>query len=155
MNLLSIRAVYIPGVLNRGADIMSRGGPRPGDWSLHPELIVHTGERTIPVLVFTEPTGGSTIRSGRLCSQPVAENALLRFSSGSADPAAPGSSPRGRAVSDSRSPRVQKRTMVSEPPAAGVKVARGSCRGERMNSSRREGRSGASQSQVNVFGSGR
>ena len=38
-HLLSIRAVYIPGVLNRGADIMSRGGPQPGDWTLHHDLI--------------------------------------------------------------------------------------------------------------------
>ena len=30
-HLLFIRAAYIPGVLNRGADIMSRGGPQPGD----------------------------------------------------------------------------------------------------------------------------
>ncbi|XP_053289751.1 LOW QUALITY PROTEIN: uncharacterized protein LOC128450365 [Pleuronectes platessa] len=38
-HFLSVRAVYIPGVLNTGADIMSRGGPRHGDWSLHPELV--------------------------------------------------------------------------------------------------------------------
>ena len=36
---LSIRAAYIPGELNRGADIMSRGGPHQGDWTLHPELV--------------------------------------------------------------------------------------------------------------------
>ncbi|MEQ2312901.1 hypothetical protein AMECASPLE_036155 [Ameca splendens] len=75
----------------------------------------------MPVVVLTEPTGGSTVRSGRLCSQPVAENAPLRFSSSSADPAAPGPSPRGTALSDFRSPRAQKRTMVSEPAAAGVR----------------------------------
>jgi len=38
-HLLSIRAMYVPGELNRGADLMSRGGPRQGDWSLHPELV--------------------------------------------------------------------------------------------------------------------
>ncbi|KAI3374147.1 hypothetical protein L3Q82_006008 [Scortum barcoo] len=38
-HLLSIRAMYIPGKQNRGADIMSRGGPRQGDWSLHLELV--------------------------------------------------------------------------------------------------------------------
>ncbi len=36
---LSLRAVYIPGHLNVGADILSRQGPRPGEWSLHPEVV--------------------------------------------------------------------------------------------------------------------
>ena len=30
-HLLSIRAMYVPGELNKGADLMSRGGPRQGD----------------------------------------------------------------------------------------------------------------------------
>ncbi len=30
--LLSLRAVYIPGHLNQGADILLRQGPRPGEW---------------------------------------------------------------------------------------------------------------------------
>ena len=38
-HLRSIRAVYIPGVLYRGADILSRRGPQPGDWTLHHNLI--------------------------------------------------------------------------------------------------------------------
>ncbi len=37
--LLSLRAVHIPGHLNMGADILSRQGPRPGKWMLHPELV--------------------------------------------------------------------------------------------------------------------
>ncbi len=36
---LSLRAVYIPGNLNVGADILSRQGPRPGEWRLHPEVV--------------------------------------------------------------------------------------------------------------------
>ncbi len=32
------RAVYIPGHLNIGADILSRQGPGPGEWRLHPEV---------------------------------------------------------------------------------------------------------------------
>ncbi|MEQ2227352.1 hypothetical protein ILYODFUR_036855 [Ilyodon furcidens] len=75
----------------------------------------------MPAVVFTEPTGGSTVRSGRLCSQLVAENSPLRFSTSSADPAAPGLSARGTALSDSRSPRAQKPAMVSESAAAGVR----------------------------------
>ncbi|KAI2646546.1 Transposon Ty3-G Gag-Pol polyprotein [Labeo rohita] len=37
--LLSLRAVYVPGHLNVGADILSRQGPRPGEWMLHPEVV--------------------------------------------------------------------------------------------------------------------
>ncbi|KAL0183805.1 hypothetical protein M9458_019501, partial [Cirrhinus mrigala] len=37
--LLSLRAVHIPGHLNVGADILSRQGPRPGEWMLHPEVV--------------------------------------------------------------------------------------------------------------------
>ncbi len=37
--ILSLRAVYIPGHLNVGADILSRQGPRPGEWRLHPEVV--------------------------------------------------------------------------------------------------------------------
>ncbi|KAI2646500.1 Transposon Ty3-G Gag-Pol polyprotein [Labeo rohita] len=38
--LLSLRAVHIPGHLNVGADILSRQGPRPGGWMLHPEVFI-------------------------------------------------------------------------------------------------------------------
>ncbi|KAI2645137.1 Transposon Ty3-G Gag-Pol polyprotein [Labeo rohita] len=37
--LLSLRAVYVPGHLNLGADILLRQGPRPGEWMLHPEVV--------------------------------------------------------------------------------------------------------------------
>ncbi|XP_067233771.1 uncharacterized protein [Chanodichthys erythropterus] len=37
--LLSLRAAYIPGHQNVGADILSRQGPRPGEWRLHPEVV--------------------------------------------------------------------------------------------------------------------
>ncbi len=36
---LSLRAVYILGHLNVGADILSRQRPRPGEWRLHPEVV--------------------------------------------------------------------------------------------------------------------
>ena len=36
--LKSIRAVHVPGLLNGGADLLSRGGPRYEDWSLHPRV---------------------------------------------------------------------------------------------------------------------
>ncbi len=37
--LLSLRAAYIPGTHNIGADILSRQGLRPGEWRLHPEVV--------------------------------------------------------------------------------------------------------------------
>ncbi|KAI2647584.1 ORF V: Enzymatic polyprotein [Labeo rohita] len=37
--LLSLRAVFVPGYLNVGADVLSRQGPRPGEWMLHPEVV--------------------------------------------------------------------------------------------------------------------
>ncbi len=37
--LASIRAIYIPGVVNRAADLLSRTGPPPEEWRLHPEVV--------------------------------------------------------------------------------------------------------------------
>ena len=37
-HLLSVRACYVPGLLNAGADLLSRGQLRYADWSLHPEV---------------------------------------------------------------------------------------------------------------------
>ena len=37
--LLSLRATHVPGVLNTGADLLSRGAPVYGEWTLHPEIV--------------------------------------------------------------------------------------------------------------------
>ena len=37
--LLSLRAMYLPGALNGPADLLSRQGPHPGEWRLHPEVV--------------------------------------------------------------------------------------------------------------------
>ena len=39
LHLRSIKASHISGVLNVGADLMSRGGPVEMEWSLHPEIV--------------------------------------------------------------------------------------------------------------------
>lgn len=39
LELLSLKAVYIPGVANKAADLLSRTGPLPGEWHLHPEVV--------------------------------------------------------------------------------------------------------------------
>jgi hypothetical protein len=36
---LSLRATHVPGILNRGADLLSRGNPIYGDWRLHPQIV--------------------------------------------------------------------------------------------------------------------
>ncbi len=36
---LSLRAMQIPGPVNQGADLLSRGGPAPGEWRLHPDVV--------------------------------------------------------------------------------------------------------------------
>lgn len=38
-NLLSLRAVHVPGHANVGADLLSRGNPRAADWRLHPQVV--------------------------------------------------------------------------------------------------------------------
>ncbi|XP_076144523.1 uncharacterized protein LOC143127104 [Alosa pseudoharengus] len=39
VHLPSLRAMYVPGVQNRAADLLSRTGPLPGEWRLHPEVV--------------------------------------------------------------------------------------------------------------------
>ena len=37
--LASVRAIYVPGLANRAADLLSRTGPLPGEWRLHPQVV--------------------------------------------------------------------------------------------------------------------
>ena len=39
VHIRSLRAVHIPGHLNYGADLLSRGDPQAADWCLHPQVI--------------------------------------------------------------------------------------------------------------------
>ncbi|KAL6467752.1 hypothetical protein MHYP_G00234290 [Metynnis hypsauchen] len=43
--LLSLRATHVPGILNRGADLLSRGNPLYGDWRLHPQVVAQLWQR--------------------------------------------------------------------------------------------------------------
>ncbi|XP_053195327.1 LOW QUALITY PROTEIN: uncharacterized protein LOC128379724 [Scomber japonicus] len=36
---VSLKAIYLPGAVNMAADLLSRGGPRPGEWRLHPQIV--------------------------------------------------------------------------------------------------------------------
>ncbi len=40
--LASLRAINIPGVVNRAVDLLSRTGPTPREWRLYPEVHTHT-----------------------------------------------------------------------------------------------------------------
>ncbi len=62
---LSLRAVYIPGHLNVGADILLRQGPRPGEWRLHPEVVKQSWS-------FWPGTGGSVRDSSDNALSPLA-----------------------------------------------------------------------------------
>ena len=44
-HLLSLRATHIPGVLNLGADLLSRGNPRYKDWKLYSEVVAQIWKR--------------------------------------------------------------------------------------------------------------
>ena len=39
-NLSSLRAAHVPGILNLGPDMLSRGPIPPGEWSLHPQTVL-------------------------------------------------------------------------------------------------------------------
>ncbi len=43
--LTSLRAVHIPSVANRAANTLSRTGPLPGEWRLHPEVVAQIWAR--------------------------------------------------------------------------------------------------------------
>lgn len=44
-HLMSLRAAHVPGILNRAADMLSRDGPREGDWRLHPQVVLQLWDR--------------------------------------------------------------------------------------------------------------
>ena len=45
VHFLSLRATHIPGHLNLGADLLSRGGPLVREWRLHPAVVAQIWER--------------------------------------------------------------------------------------------------------------
>lgn len=38
-HFLSLRATHVAGILNRGADLLSRGNPLCEEWRLHPKVV--------------------------------------------------------------------------------------------------------------------
>ncbi len=124
--VLSLRALYIPGYLNVGPDVLSRQGPRPGEWMLHPEVVkqiwrmFYTGrggplrnssECAMSPLVLS--SSSSSPRTGRYGTD-MAEAASVRLSP---DRSAPRSS-------DESTPRRCSPT-VSSPMLAGPSMVLG------------------------------
>lgn len=56
--LLSLRATHVPGALNRGADLLSRGSPLYGEWVLHPQVVKQVwqkyGQATVDLFASQE-----------------------------------------------------------------------------------------------------
>ncbi|XP_047205469.1 uncharacterized protein LOC124857922 [Girardinichthys multiradiatus] len=44
-HLLSLRATHVPGVMNRGVDLLSKGNPRYKEWKLHSEVMTQIWKR--------------------------------------------------------------------------------------------------------------
>ncbi|KAI2657596.1 Transposon Ty3-G Gag-Pol polyprotein [Labeo rohita] len=116
--LLSLRAVYLPGYLNVGADILSRQGPRPGEWMLHPEVV-----KQIWRVSSSSPGAGCH-------GTDVAEASSVRFSP---DRSAPGSSREsapGRGVPPPSSRVLAGPSMVLGPDFSPRRLSMGDSRQE-------------------------
>src|SRR4029434_5944096 len=90
-HVLSLRAVHIPGHLNYGADLLSRGDPRAADWCLHPQVIDQIWVRFFRAQVDLFANRQPPTRHRRARS-PVARSAPICFSP---DPAPPASAVQG------------------------------------------------------------
>ncbi|XP_034780644.2 uncharacterized protein LOC117973223, partial [Acipenser ruthenus] len=101
-NLLSLRATHIPGVVNLAADLLSRRGPHPSEWRLHPQTVERIWERFRKAQV-------DLFASAEMTHCPLWYT-LHRS----------GESPVGQRVSSSSGPKVAQEDMVCDPvPDAG------------------------------------
>lgn len=76
----SLRAVHVPGPLNAAADILSRGGPSPGEWRLHPQVVeevwLRLGRAEVDLFATRESTHCPLFFSLRNDSPPLGWDAL-------------------------------------------------------------------------------
>ncbi|KAI2655010.1 ORF V: Enzymatic polyprotein [Labeo rohita] len=76
--LKSLRAVHIPGELNRAADQLSRQSTHPGEWRLHPQVVQliwsHFGEAQIDL--FASPESSHCQLFYSLSEAPLGRDAL-------------------------------------------------------------------------------
>lgn len=80
--LLSLRATHVPGILNTGADLLSRGGPVYGEWTLHPEIVeqiwARYGRAAVDLFASRENAQCALFYSLRSMDAPLGVDALAR-----------------------------------------------------------------------------
>ncbi|XP_041860863.1 uncharacterized protein LOC121652254 [Melanotaenia boesemani] len=78
--LLSLRATHVPGVLNTGADLLSRGVPVYGEWTLHPVVVeqiwTRYGRATVDLFASRENAHCALFYSLRSMDAPLGVDAL-------------------------------------------------------------------------------
>lgn len=77
---LSLRATHVPGILNRGADLLSRGNPLYGDWRLHPQIVgliwMRFGQAAVDLFASRENSHCHMFFSLRDADAPLGVDAL-------------------------------------------------------------------------------
>ena len=80
--LLSLRATHVPGVLNTGADLLSRGAPVYGEWTLHPETVEQIwgrfGRAVVDLFASRDNMQRALFYSLRSMDDPLGVEAWLR-----------------------------------------------------------------------------
>ncbi|TKS65234.1 hypothetical protein D9C73_027835 [Collichthys lucidus] len=85
LHFRSLRATLVPGTLNTGADLLSRGAPMYGEWMLHPQVMEQSRsvriqrKRSVRAVLLSTHSGRSPGR--RRTSARLAARAALRVSS--------------------------------------------------------------------------
>ncbi|XP_062386517.1 uncharacterized protein LOC134075064 [Sardina pilchardus] len=79
-HLQSVRATHVPGSLNQGADLLSRGGPLVREWRLHPKVVSQIWDRfgraDVDLFASKENTHCPLFFSMRDSSAPLGVDAL-------------------------------------------------------------------------------
>ncbi|KAI5103666.1 hypothetical protein C0J45_7247 [Silurus meridionalis] len=85
-HFLLLRATHVPGVLNRGADLLSRGNPLYGGWHLHPQILIYSKEnKYLNTLLFCKFShleimeGSEIVIVGACLLKPAYVQARLKF----------------------------------------------------------------------------
>lgn len=93
-HLLSLRALHRPGLVNRGTNLMSRGGPLPDKWVLHPEVVQQiwnqwesrsgpvrqSKQHPLPAVVLPDAARQSTLGGEHVCTRAMAVKVALCLS---------------------------------------------------------------------------
>ncbi|KAL0195159.1 hypothetical protein M9458_008731, partial [Cirrhinus mrigala] len=131
--LLSLRAVHIPGHLNVGADVLSRQGPRPGEWMLHPEVVEQIweifGPAQVDLFATRENTHSSSSPGAGCHGTDVAEALSVRLSPDRSAPGSSGESTPGRGQPTTSSPVLAGPSMVLGPDISPRRLSVGDSRG--------------------------